>query len=275
MNIECSDYEIKNCFCCWYDLLGYGKPFVDSHWNLNDERCRRNYERIKNVRTGFTSSWSAKPVGTRLTFNDGFASTIDFDLASADSYQDALIFLEGVINDFESINYYDKRIGFPGIRGIITFGQRFSYDSSNSSFDISSKRTIAYFPSEFQMNTAFSKAFIMEESGSRANLSGNYLFIDVEVYNTLVEAAKALNYPIPQIEAKDNRTLLKVFDKSGWFADLVIDSSPYLYGKSEKYNNRGIETKLYKYVSIHSRIDEIASEATYCQSIRYSRIDEE
>ena len=275
MNIECSDYEIKNCFCCWYDLLGYGNPFVDSHWNLNDERCRRNYERIKNVRTGFTSSWSAKPVGTRLTFNDGFASTIDFDLASADSYQDALIFLEGVINDFESINYYDKRIGFPGIRGIITFGQRFSYDSSNSSFDISSKRTIAYFPSEFQMNTAFSKAFIMEESGSRANLSGNYLFIDVEVYNTLVEAAKALNYPIPQIEAKDNRTLLKVFDKSGWFADLVIDSSPYLYGKSEKYNNRGIETKLYKYVSIHSRIDEIASEATYCQSIRYSRIDEE
>ena len=28
--MENKDYEIKQCLCCWYDLLGYGSPFVKS-----------------------------------------------------------------------------------------------------------------------------------------------------------------------------------------------------------------------------------------------------
>lgn len=227
------------------------------------------------MRMGFTSSWSAKPVGTKLAFNDGFASTIDFDFSSSDIYQNALLFLEGVVKDFESISFNDKEFGFPGIRGIITYGQRFSYDYCNTSFDLSSQRTIAYFPSAFQMNTAFSKAYIIEESGSRANLCGNSLFFDVETYKALMYAAKILNYPLPTIEDKGSSIVVKVYDKDGWFADLIIESSPYHYGKSEKYDSRGIETELYKYISLYSRIDEIASIGAYYQNHRYSTIDTE
>ena len=28
--------EIKDCLCCWCDLLGYGTPFVESGWELRD-----------------------------------------------------------------------------------------------------------------------------------------------------------------------------------------------------------------------------------------------
>lgn len=26
--MENKDYEIKQCLCCWYDLLGYGSPMI-------------------------------------------------------------------------------------------------------------------------------------------------------------------------------------------------------------------------------------------------------
>ena len=35
--MENKDYEIKQCLCYWYDLLGYGSPFVKTKWDLNNE----------------------------------------------------------------------------------------------------------------------------------------------------------------------------------------------------------------------------------------------
>ena len=39
--------EIIPCLCSWFDLLGYGKPFVDSKWNLSDEKCYNNFQRSR------------------------------------------------------------------------------------------------------------------------------------------------------------------------------------------------------------------------------------
>ena len=33
--------EIKDCLCSWYDLLGYGAPFVEANWDLRDEQCKK------------------------------------------------------------------------------------------------------------------------------------------------------------------------------------------------------------------------------------------
>lgn len=268
-------YVIKDCICGWYDLLGYGKPFVDSKWNLNDMRCYNNFERIKKLKLYFSVSLAAKVLGTKLSFNDGFASTMDVILTSEANYNDVLLFLEGIINDFIAINNSDQLNGFPGVRGIITFGQRFSYDDYNTSFDVSAERTFAYSPTEFQMNTAFSKAFIMEESGSRANLCGNSLFIDLELFNVLKEYAKVLGYQTPKVEKGDTGLNISFFYKNGWFADISMDQTEYPYGKSDKYNNRGIETTLFRFISIRSIIDEYANEAQRLQSYRYSLITDE
>lgn len=266
--------EIMDCVCSWYDLLGYGTPFVEAKWDLNDERCIINIDRIENIKMQFHCSYSAVPVGTRLAFNDGFASTIDICTSSIDHFKKLLFFLEGAIKDFEVISHYDIRKGFPGIRGIIACGQRFSYDSCSHSYDVLGEKTLAYFPLEFQMNTAFSKAFIIEESGSRANIAGNNLYFDIEIYKFLKRASEEIGCRPPQIVEQGNDFLVKIYDMKGWFADLCVERNGIVFGPSTKYNNRGIETVLYKYKSLYSKIDEYAKEAAYQQALRYSKMED-
>lgn len=268
------NFEIKNCLCCWYDLLGYGAPFVNSKWDLHNSQCRDNFDRIEQLRLLFTTSLAVKPLGTRLTFNDGFASTIDLDPITPDTYYETLLFLEGALHDFESINIEDKRRNFPGARGIITLGQRFSYDCSNSTYDLLSKRITSYHPMEFQMNTAFSKAFLMEESGSRAGITGSNLYIDIEVYHYIQKVSREIGCPEPKVTFDGAELILKVFGPSSWFAELRFDSTPIEYGESKQYKNRGIETKLYRFRSVHSIIDDLAKEAAYQQMLRYSMMEQ-
>lgn len=269
------NYEIKNCLCCWYDLLGYGAPFVNSKWDLNNSLCRENFYRIEQLRLLFTTSMAVRPLGTRLTFNDGFASTIDVDPVTQDSYEQTLLFLEGALHDFESINIEDQRRNFPGVRRIITLGQRFSYDHCNSSFDLLSERTVSYHPVEFQMNTAFSKAFLMEESGSRAGIAGSHLYIDMDVYHHITRAAYQIGCKVPTIKIEDDVLVLEIFGPKGWFATLHFDRAPIIYGENSNYKNRGIETTLYKFKCMHSVIDDLANEAAYQQSLRYSLMEKE
>lgn len=267
--------EIKDCLCCWCDLLGYGNAFVESGWNLRDSRCQKNFERIAKLGKQLTFTLAAKQVGTKLVFNDGFASTIDIVPLSKERYMDILYFIEGIIQDFQSLNITDKRNGFPGARSILTIGHRFSYDGCNHSYDLIQNRTTAYYPNEFQMNTAFSKAYIMEESGSNANISGSSLYIDCAVFDFLKKAALELKYEPPKFLKEQDCIVMKLYSPSGWFADIYFDADTIAYGKSSQYENRGIETTLYRYQKIHSIIDEIANEAAHQQAYRYSLMDDD
>mgnify|MGYP001623665238 CR=1 FL=1 len=273
MNDE--EIEIIDCICSWYDLLGYGTPFVEANWNLHDEQCKKNVDRMVNLNMLFHTSWSITPCGTRLAFNDGFASTIDIDVSSSEHYNHLLFFLEGAIKDFSSINHFDKEKGFPGIRGIITYGQRFSYDPCSQHYDVITKQTISYFPVEFQMNTAFSKAFILEESGSRANITGNNLYFDITVYKFLEQSANTIGFHPPEVFEQEDDFLVKIYDINGWFADLRVEKDEIVFGESTNYNNRGIKTTLYKYKSLHSKIDDYAKDVAYQQFCRYAKIEDD
>lgn len=264
------DLIITKCICCWFDFLGFGKPFVDTKWDLSDERCRKNYDRMLNAKAAFLSGSTVKPLGTKLVFNDGYASTIDLY-----NLNDVLIFMEGAINDFEIINYIDRAGGFPGIRGVISCGDRFSYDNSNATYDIDSKRDIAYYPREFQMNTAFSKAFIMEECGSRAGISGSELYIDSNVLSMIYRLAKDDGCDPPVIDKTGETIRIHLFDRLGWFADVNLENNYISFGRCKEYNNRGIETSLYRFKGIRSKIDEMAAEAARATAIRASLAEAE
>lgn len=267
--------DITDCLCCWCDLLGYGKAFVESGWNLRDSRCQKNFERIAKLGKQLTFTLAARQVGTKLIFNDGFASTIDIVPTNKERYMDILYFIEGIIQDFQSLNITDKRNGFPGARSVLSIGHRFSYDGCNHSYDLLQNRTTAFYPNEFQMNTAFSKAYIMEESGSKANISGSNLYIDRAVFDFLKEAAQELECTPPECLKEKDRIVMKLYSPSGWFADIYFDTDTITYGESSQYENRGIETTLYRYQRIHSIIDEIASEAALQQSYRYSIMEDD
>ena len=264
--------KIIPCLCSWFDLLGYGKPFVDSKWDLSDEKCHNNFRRIEQVSHIFTTGWATHPVGVRLSINDGYACTIDIG-EDAKEISDTYTFLEGALQDFLAISEIDKREGNPGIRGVITIGERFSHALGNEAV-IATGKTVSYFPSEFQMNTSFSKASIMEESGSRAGIIGSNLYIDKEIYDYLLYVAKYLGFQEPSVESRENSIIVHVFEPRGWFADITLDSQVVKYQKSEKYSNRGIETELYKFISIHSKIDDLVAEANWQRMKMISMLEE-
>lgn len=256
---ESNGKEVIPCLCSWFDLLGYGKPFVDSKWDLSDERCYNNFRRIEQVADVFTSGWATHSVGVRLSINDGYACTIDIG-EDANEISSTYTFLEGAVQDFLAISDIDKRAGNPGVRGVITIGERFSHTLGNEAVIFSGK-TVSYYPSEFQMNTSFSKATIIEESGSRAGIIGSNLYIDKDVYGYLVFVAKHLGFQKPSTEIVGNNIIVHVYEPAGWFADITLDTQIVKYQQSENYSNRGIETELYRFISIHSKIDDLAMEA--------------
>ena len=189
-------YSIKEVFCIWCDLLGYSTPFVDSNWNLYDLRTVKNFERITRLTTEF-QRMNFELNERSLVLNDVFIRSTDIEKMSDNSLYN-IIWLEQTIMNFYHLNQIDKSMNFPGARGILTYGHRYNYMSNQLTLaDITqsteerlkelSKTTLVYSPKEFQMNTGFSKAYIMESAGSRAGLSGSNLFIDKEFIDIFIK----------------------------------------------------------------------------------------
>ena len=54
---------------------------------------------------------------------------------------------------------------------------------------------VIYNPKEMQMNTAFSKAYILESGGGKAGLPGNYMYIDKSVIDAIDKYARDKGSP--------------------------------------------------------------------------------
>lgn len=235
---------IIDCICCWYDLLGYGKPFIESAWELDTEECLKNYSRIENLTDIFSGGFSLT-LGKTFALNDGVIKNRDFENLELNSIIGMLRFIASLTWDFERINKFDKENGYPGIRGVVTFGKRFEYDSTNSAFDVVKGIDVAYHPKEFQMNTAFSKAYIIEESGTKMGIHGSYLFWDKTVFEKLsLYIEKSPYKDIYYCKEYDNneRHIFEIGDEVGWAFRCFCEIEPILY------DYKGIKTKIYKMV---------------------------
>lgn len=190
------NYDVKEVFCIWCDLLGFGSPFVESNWDLTDDRTQQNYMRITRLSSQF-QSMNFELNERSLVLNDGFIRSIDLNKMSKNALS-CIMWLEKTIENFIYLNRMDKDLGFPGARGVLTFGHRYNYMSNQLTMaDITQASetrlkelcniTLVYSPNEFQMNTAFSKAYIMESAGSNAGLSGANLFIDRDFVDAFIK----------------------------------------------------------------------------------------
>lgn len=182
-------------FCLWGDLLGYGKPFYDSKWDLHSKVALHNINRINMLKTETTNICDVF-LETIFTLNDGFIRI--FDIPSI-SVMSILRWLNAALLSFHNLNMQDIGNGFFGIRGVLAYGERVQYIHQDSigrgEFIQTSEakkveynlKKIVYTPGELQMNTAFSKAYIIESSGSKMGIAGNMLYIDVEVIDRIVD----------------------------------------------------------------------------------------
>jgi len=267
------EFDIKNCICAWYDLLGYGQPFVENNWDLNNDNCKKQLERIKLLDLTLVNKFAGSFSTVTFTLNDGVIYNHDVDTQKFNFIDKLVTSLDDLIGEFESINIRDLRIGFPGARGIITYGQRYDYEFVGSTVDVATNFTISYHPSEFQMNTAFSKAYIMESSGSKFGISGNNLYIDNYLLNNLeklvTENNNSINeYKITRTFSNENY-LFTIFRNDEIFLQLTFDKN------SINYNNKGIITELFKYKSKDSLIQKVAAEQAFLAGQRYLRMERE
>lgn len=227
--------KVIDCFCAWCDLLGYGKIFKDAKWDLHDKSCYANFERIKNVKDLLQNPFTS---GKTLLLNDGVIKTFDVESDPAHDVTKIANFLIQFVKGFNEINEKDKIEDSYGIRGVFTYGQRYEYTENNFMSD--GREISIYFPKEFQMNTAFSKANIIEESGSKFGVKGAFLYFD----------SFALDV-IKQIANKSDSHSVKEYKEDGYYCFSIIRiTNPMITLKFEEdsipYNNEAIETTLYK-----------------------------
>jgi hypothetical protein len=229
--------KVIDCFCAWCDLLGYGKIFKDAKWNLHDKSCCANFERIKNVKDLLQNPFTS---GKTLLLNDGVIKTFDIENSPEKDITKIQYFLTFLIDGFNKINEKDKVGDDYGIRGVFTFGQRYEYTEYN--FMAEGKEISVYFPKEFQMNTAFSKANIIEESGKALGIEGPFLYFDEFALKEIKNIAdKSLGRNVREY-VKDGYYYFCIYIATIPAMTLIFDE------KYIKYNHEGIETNLYKLI---------------------------
>ncbi len=188
------NFIFKNSFCAWIDLLGYGAAFYQSNWDLHTSEAIRNLYRIKKLEPALHSI-NNPFFETLFSLNDGIIR--NFDIPQNDTLM-MMQWLVDVLLKFKVINDLDINNGFYGVRGVITYGMRAQYrdfdtigkgdliQTSQEKREKYNKTKIIYTPNEMQMNTAFSKAYIIESGGSSQGLLKNKIHLDEKMLDKFV-----------------------------------------------------------------------------------------
>lgn len=232
--------NVKPCFCMWSDLLGFSNIFIDNNWKLNLEQQRMIHDRLKAAHSAvlYFSSLSER----NLILNDGIAKVFHprTKFEDKNNILSISLFFRSCIELHMSISQTEHENGYPGCRTVIAFGENVEYLIEEVRFDdyvvnyskpkgaeISdiAKRNgnplIIYNPKELQMNTAFSKAYILEGGGSKIGLPGNNLYIDQSAIDAVVRYAEDKSYVPEWIETDDALYLWIPYNK-GNFRKVVM-----------------------------------------------------
>ena len=191
-------------FCLWSDLLGFSNIFKESNWSPDDNQKRKIYDRL--VAAHSSALYFSDPFERDLILNDGIAKVFipKSKQEDRDNILSISLFLRSCVQMHLAINQYEKEKGLPGCRSILAFGENIEYLAEEIRFDdyfynyskqsgedisVAAKRAgnpiVIYNPKELQMNTAFSKAFILESGGTKAGLRGNEFYIDQSVIDAI------------------------------------------------------------------------------------------
>lgn len=181
---------VIECFCMWSDLLGFGNAFQEGNWSFQNDIAEKNIARLQRLESSlYTSNDPSKEVA--LVLNDGLARIYDLPKLESESSQ-FLWWLHLAIANHWLVNANDQQFGNPGLRSVLTFGERVrTWRGSKSWGDhhligssemklFANKKICIYSPEEFQLNLAFSKAYIIDSLGKKGGLAGPGLYVDVE-----------------------------------------------------------------------------------------------
>ena len=277
----------RHSFCLWSDLLGFGNVYSENNWFLNDKQQREIYDRL--VAAHSSVLYFSQPNERNLILNDGIAKIYlpDASIFGEGDIHSISIYLRHCIELHMAINQTEKSNGFPGCRSVIAFGDCIEYLAEEIKLDDyvmnytkpkghnmshlaehAGNPTVIYNPVELQMNTAFSKAFILESGGSKAGLPGNNLYIDQSVIDAVISYGEKKGYIHVWQELNDELRLLIPYKEDN-LNEVVLGfafDKNVITPVTDKYS-----TKVYKLLKLFP-YDETVNE--FCFDLREDLMEE-
>jgi hypothetical protein len=186
---------------CWIDLLGYGRAIAKADFNPMHSDAAAALRRIRNFH-GLVAQHSAKTFPT-LVINDGAAAYRDLSLRQRNVTFD---FVARCWKLFQAINMSEGIMDQPGCRAVVAAGfrargsgrgkdhlagqfasilERLAHGVISPDQALheaaSMPRTFDIVP-QLQLNFAFTKAYVAEQSGSGGGLTGPNFFVDASLF---------------------------------------------------------------------------------------------
>lgn len=187
----------------WVDLLGYGSMIAEAELNPIDERAKAAVDRLRQFHR-IVAAHSGRYYRT-LVLNDGAVAYRDLSLRDNGVTHD---FLQRSKFLFDAIADVEKQNGWPGARIVLGLGFRargskrgIDYAESRVSAiladmeagNISAKEAVRKAGSiqrysdgipQLQANFAFTRSYVADAVGSRANLGGPNMFVDTTMFES-------------------------------------------------------------------------------------------
>lgn len=216
--------ETIDCIATWTDVCGFGNLLQKNDWNLNNLNKSKVLELLNEVYSiagrVFMPNVEPFPSDKILVLNDGIAKTVDLKYKKRLDGYSFLVFLRDSIFNHHILLDITERYGV-GIRTIFAGGERVQYSPIKMTgesilyYDVNNisdhgKKMLGtqflYNPAEFQMNTAFAKAFTIDTLGSKENIFVSGLYID-DLFLDLIS-------DIPKIKIQIGDNEIDIFYKS-------------------------------------------------------------
>lgn len=193
------ELSIFDVFCIWTDLLGFGSQFYNSGWEPTKDQWLKIRDRLLKAHT--TALWQSSANERLMILNDGIARVTGLVKNPYASYLLQLsIFLRAGVLTHIKIKEAEKEDKYPGARTVIAAGKGARYMAEEITVDdfyanytkpdpqglsTSAQKygnpPVVYNPKALQMNTAFSKAYIIDSGGKEAGIAGANIYIDESV----------------------------------------------------------------------------------------------
>jgi hypothetical protein len=245
---------VSDCISSWTDICGFGSLLAQAKWDLdtfqNEGMVRFLNEFHFIAGRPLLVNIDPFPNDKVIVLNDGIARTIDLFHSDTLHAHTFLVYFRDLLFTHYHLLRYTKSFKI-GVRTILAGGQRVQYsppsttghlslyyDEKNPS-DFGKKllaTTFVYNPAEFQMNTAFAKAFTIDSLGTKNNINVNGLYIESTYFKKLDKIA-GLQIDLLEKKIVLSRDTIPMFELS-------------ISGTQHK-DLKGIETKIYHVDNFH------------------------
>lgn len=248
------ELKIVECISCWSDVCGFGNLLQNNDWDLRKVQDAGAIELLNAVYSiaGRISLPNIDPLPCDkiIVLNDGIARTVDLTHKDKlDGYIFLMFLRDIILNHFTLLRVTSNHN--LGIRTIMAGGERIQYSPTTMtghsilSYDPESiseygqkilKTQFLYNPAEFQMNTAFAKAFTIDNLGTKHNIKVNGLFIESSFFNQITG--------VPNIEISIELDSIKIsYKKIQMFNLAILDTI--------EINIKGLDVKIFHIEKLH------------------------